>query len=227
MIGFGLVMAEFSGVRLPSLWATLVLGYVGVGASLAWHLGRRGYDLGTATTALACWPLLLGLVNRPPPRGDELELERDDDIKPGPNRARIDACIDGLRQGLRDELGERFASAPLIDAAALRKLTRSLHRADHRIARVDRLLGETSAALAGPTRDASLDAAVVKLRDARDSAAAELEAVLAGLMSLRLQLGLFALAGESEPVRARFGELEARVAALAELSSIELAQVRS
>jgi hypothetical protein len=65
------------------------------------------------------------------------------------------------------------------------------------------------------------------LRRAREHAHRELEAVLAGLLQLRVQLGLFTLAGESEPVRERLAELEARVAALAELSSVELAQVRS
>ena len=204
-------------MNLPSLWASLMLGYLGVGAAMAWHFGRRGHGLGTSTAALACWPLLIGLVGRAPPNRD---LDLGIPIEPGPNRARIDACVMGLRHGAQEE----FAGAPLIEPAQLDKLAKSLHRADHRIARIDRLLHETKTPLAS---DAGLDAAIARLRHARDHAARELEAVLAHLVSLRIQLGLFALAGESEPVRERLAELEARVAALAELSSIELAQVQS
>ena len=119
--------------------------------------------------------------------------------------------MDGLRQ-LRPGRGR-----------GVRRLLQ--HRADQRLARIDRLLHETQSA-PGSRGDASLEAAIARLCHARDHAARELEAVLAGLVSLRIQLGLFALAGESEPVRERLVELEARVAALAELSSIELAQVQ-
>jgi hypothetical protein len=211
--------------RLPSLWATLMLGYLGVGAAMAWHFGRRGHGLGTSTAALACWPLLIGLVGRAPPTH---ELDLCSPIEPGPNRVRIDACVAALRQGLHEELGDALVGAPLIDAAQLDKLAKSLHRVDYRIARIDRLLIETRSTH-GPraTTDPTLEAAIARLCQARDHAARELEAVLAGLVSLRIQLGLFALAGESEPVRERLVELEARVAALAELSSIELAQVHA
>jgi hypothetical protein len=216
------LLAEIDQSRLPSLWVSLLLGYLGVGAAMAWHLGRRGHQLGTSTMALACWPLLLGLVGREAPVGG-VELDATHHVG-GPNRGRIDACIAGLQHALDEQL----AGAPLIDAAALLKLRGSLYRADHRIAQVDRLLGEARAtALTEHARDVTLEAAIARLSEARNLAAHELEAVLAGLLSLRVQLGLFALAGESEPVRARFGELEARVAALAELSSIELAQVQS
>jgi hypothetical protein len=235
MIAFGLsldllgeprLLAEITSGRVPSLWATLTLGYIGIGAAMAWHLGRRGHSLGTATSALACWPLLLGLVGRPPPPTSALSFA--EPVQSGPNHARIEGCMSTLRQGL-DEDCEGSAGAQLIDAAQLAKLARSLHRTDHRIARVDRLLLETEAQrqLTQPQLDPQLQAALASLRRARDHAARELEAVLSGLLSLRVQLGLFALAGESEPVRERLAELEARVAALAELSSIELGQVMS
>jgi hypothetical protein len=213
------MIAFIDQIRLPSLWATLMLGYLGVGAAMAWHFGRRGHGLGTSTAALACWPLLIGLVGRAPPSRD---LDLGAPIEPGPNRARIDACVTGLRQGLHEEL----VGAPLIEATQLDKLAKSLHRADHRLARIDRLLLETRTQR-HVTSDHALEAAIARLCHAREHAARELEAVLAGLVSLRIQLGLFALAGESEPVRERLVELEARVAALAELSSIELGQVHA
>jgi hypothetical protein len=223
LLGSPTLLAEIDQTRLPSLWATLMLGYLGVGAAMAWHFGRRGHGLGTSTAALACWPLLLGLVGRTPPNRD---LDLGTPLEPGPNRARIDGCVAGLRQGLQEELGDALVGAPLIETTQLDKLAKSLHRADHRLARIDRLLLETKTQR-HVTHDHALEAAIARLCHAREHAAHELEAVLAGLVSLRIQLGLFALAGESEPVRERLVELEARVAALAELSSIELGQVHA
>jgi len=217
MIGAALLLAELGP---PPLWATLALGYLGAGAAIAWQLGRKGHGLGTVTSALACWPLLLGLVGRPPPRGDL----RGELGSGGPNHARIDACMRTLAEGLAETIDA--GGAELIDAAQLAKLGTALHRADARIARVDRLLLDTEDQRA-LVRDGSLELGIAQLRGAREHAERELEAVLTGLIQLRVQLGLFTLAGESEPVRERLAELEARVAALAELSSIEFAQVRS
>jgi len=215
------LLAELELGRMPSLWATLALGYLGAGAAIAWHLGRKGHGLGVTSSALACWPLLLGLVGRAPPSEP---LRFDPRPSPGPNAARIDACMRALSEGLAETV--EAGGSSLIDAAALARLAEALHQADGRIARVDRLLRETEAQRA-LVRDASVDGAIARLRSAREHAHAELEAVLAGLLQLRVQLGLFTLAGESEPVRERLAELQARVAALAELSSVELAQVRS
>lgn len=205
--------------RAPSLWVVLALGYIGTGAAIAWHLGRRGHGLGVTASALACWPLLLGLIGRAP---SDAELRFDAPPRPGSNTRRIDACI----RNLSDALAETVEAGGLINAGQLNKLSDALHDADQRIARVDRLLCEAEAERR-LVRDPSVDAAVDTLRRARDHAHRELEAVLAGLLQLRVSLGLFHLAGESEPVRERLAELEARVAALAELSSVELAQVRS
>lgn len=215
------LLAELRLERAPSLWALLALGYLGAGAALAWHLGRRGHGLGVTTSALACWPLLIGLVGRVPP---DAELRFESRPSPGPNTARIDACVRNLSEGLAETV--EAGGARLIDPAQLDKLADALHRADERIARVDRLLREAEAERE-LVHDPSVDAAISSLRRAREHAHRELEAVLAGLLQLRVQLGLFTLAGESEPVRERLAELEARVAALAELSSVELAQVRS
>lgn len=232
MIGFALTLdlfgtpplvAELSLERMPSLWATLALGYLGVGTAIAWHLGRNGHGLGVTSSALACWPLLLGLIGRAPPSGD-LRFDARTSVGVGPNANRIDACMRTLAEGLAETL--ESGGAALIDDAQLAKLADALHRADGRIARVDRLLRETETQRE-LVRDASVEAAMTRLRSAREHAHRELEAVLAGLVQLRVQLGLFTLAGESEPVRERLAELEARVAALAELSSVELTQVRS
>ena len=57
-----------------------------------------------------------------------------------------------------------------------------------------------------------------RLQAARDKAAAEVEAVLKGLVQLRVQLGLVALAGETGPVRDRLMELSARLTALEEVA---------
>ena len=225
-------------VRLPALWIVLGLAYAGLGAALAWHLGRLGHGLGTSSMALLCWPLLLGLIGRPPPDPSLLVHAAPRSTPAGPNAPHIDACLANLRRGLLDD--EAGRSVPLIDELQLRGLGVSLHRADDRIARVDRLLRETDRELEqlrGLPReahdprplageDAALRTALDQLRRARSHAQTELEAVLAGLLSLRVQLGMFALAGEAEPVRERLAEFEARVAALAELSSIELAQVQ-
>lgn len=220
------------GGGLPSLWATLALGYLGAGAGLAWHLGRKGHGFGTAASALACWPLLLGLIGRPPPSGERPIAA----TEPGPNRERIDRCIQTLADGLAETLDA--GGSELIDATQLAKLRAALHRADARIAWVDRVLRETQTQCELATRgadaraaetvvDGSLGVAIATLHRAREHAHHEIEAVLACLLQLRVQLGLFTLAGQSEPVRERLAELEARVAALAELSSVELAQVRS
>src|SRR5690606_37894588 len=122
----------------PSLWATLALGYLGAGATIAWHLGRKGHALGVTSSALVCWPLLLGLIGRPPP---STELRLDPRPSPGPNAARIDACVRTLSEGLAET---RETDGPaLIDAEQLIALADALHGADGRIARVDRLLRET------------------------------------------------------------------------------------
>ncbi|HVI03253.1 MAG TPA: hypothetical protein VM869_31370 [Enhygromyxa sp.] len=222
LLGAPPLLAELQLARVPSLWATLTLGYLGVGTAIAWHLGRKGHGLGVTSSALACWPLLLGLIGRAPP-SDALRFDPRPPAHGGPNATRIDACMRTLAEGLAETL--ETGGTALIDATQLAKLADALHRADGRIARVDRLLRETEGHLV--PRDASIEAAMARLRSARERAHAELEAVLAGLIQLRVQLGLFTLAGESEPVRERLAELEARVAALAELSSVELAQVRS
>lgn len=220
-------------LRAPSLWVMLGLGYAGCGAGLAWQLGRLGHGLGTSSMALLCWPLLLGLARRPPPR-EGLDLSPSPPVPPpataaGPNGARIEACVSSLSRTMLDE--DDPSAGALLEPAQLASLASSLHRADRRLARVDRLLGEAEREereQPAPAAHAqALRTALGELRSARQAAQAELDAVLSGLLSLRVQLGMFALAGEVEPVRERLAELEARVSALAELSSLDLPRTRA
>jgi hypothetical protein len=210
-----------SPVAGGSLAAVLGLAYLGIGVGVAWDLGRRGHGLGVTASALPCWPLLLGLVGAAPPPP---VLLTPPPRRRGPHAARIDGCLWALAASLREVVD--LGGAPLIDAAQLQTLGEALDRADLRIARVDQLLAEAELERA-QIRDPAVDAAVAALRDAREHAQRELEGVLAGLLQLRVQLGLFCLAGEAEPVRERLAELEARIFALAQLASVELAQVRS
>ncbi|NVB41347.1 hypothetical protein G6O69_26150 [Pseudenhygromyxa sp. WMMC2535] len=222
------VLAELLAVgaplRLPSLWASLTLAYLGAGASMAWHLARRGHSLGTASAALACWPLFVGLIGRRA-TGRAFTLDEPTSAlpgQPGPLAPRIDACVLALRHELlRDEVLRNTAPITL---EQLDKLGLALHRADRRVAHVDRLIAEAEASARGsvsPQGQAEgLLGALASLRQARDHARGELEAALSGLLQLRVQLGLFTLAGGDEPVRERLEEIEARVAALAELSSL-------
>jgi len=120
----------------------------------------------------------------------------------GPYGVRIDEAVARLDRALR-EVGE-----PLPED--LRALARALHQADARVARYDRL--HADAADAEPEDRA-------RLVEARARAAGELESVLAEVVRMRVQVGLAALA-EGAPVRARLGELSARVGGVDEVAAI-------
>ncbi|GEM_PF-916284 len=235
-------VADALGSRMPALWVTLSLGYVGVGAGVALHLARRGHSLGTVGSALVCWPLLVGLLGQRPSQSARAQIERElrtrrPPSRPGSHAARIDETLDALREALRDDALRK--GTMLLEPRQLERLSDTLHQADRRLARINHLLTEAEAqerashgAIGVPETDPAnttvadahraLSGALGDLRQARDSSYAELEAVLSGLLSLRLQLGLFTLAGDATPVRERLADLEARVAGLAELSSMDL-----
>jgi hypothetical protein len=61
-----------------------------------------------------------------------------------------------------------------------------------------------------------------ELRRARAATAAQIEAVLDGVVQLRLQIGLRALAGNSVPVQERLRDLRGRLAAIDEIAAMEL-----
>ncbi|MCA9686182.1 MAG: hypothetical protein KC457_28690 [Myxococcales bacterium] len=224
------LLAQVVAGRMPSLAACLALGYLGTGAAMAWHLSRRGHSLGTVTSALACWPLLLGLIGRQA-SGAAVDLDaltRREAGPPGPYAVRIDGCLSALHHTLHEE---PLRSASPVGYEQIDKLGAALHRADRRLARIDRLIDETEIQrrqIGGDEVGVALVAeALASLRRAREHSRAELDAVLAGLLQLRVQLGLYTLAGEGEGVRERLAEIEARVAALAELSSVDLRELRS
>lgn len=193
-----------AGVGGLGLWVGVA--YVIVGAVVAVGLGRRGVPSPTAISALGCWPLLLPLLS-----GAAVPARSS-----GPFAARIERGLAELRETMADPAAEDVALPADLEGLAL-----DLHRADERLAMVDRLLGTV-----GDGREAPGDPAVaeglIALRRARAGAAAEVVAVLDGIVQLRLQIGLRSLAGNSVPVRERLRDLRARLAAVDEIAALEL-----
>jgi hypothetical protein len=181
---------------LPTLGSPLAMavtaGYLAAGVATAAVLARRGQPAATIAAAVPCWPLLLPLVGpaeRPRSRG--------------PLAERIDEGFRSLAATLADPSA---GDAPVEDLDGLHA---SLLRADERLALVDRLLADPRAA-AAPGAET--------LREARAHVAAEIEAVLAEVVALRIQVGLQALAGDAAPVSERLRALQMRLAALEEVS---------
>ena len=186
---------------MTSLGLLVSAVYVAAGIATALLLARRRIAAATALAALVCWPLLLPLLRRPViVAGD------------GPFAGRIAQCLAELRETLSDP-----AADDIEPPADLEGLVADLHRTDQRLAMVDRLLADVPMH-AEPGVARSVEA----LRRARTSAAGELEAVLEGIVQLRLQVGLRSLAGDSVPVRERLRDLRARLAAVDELAQLEL-----
>lgn len=152
---------------------------------------RAGAGPGLTGAAVVAWPLLLSDL-----RGGAGQ---------GPYSARIAAGLQELRAALAEP-----AAGDLVGADEVEAVARALAHADARVGLVDRLLAD-------PHVRESPDGP--RLAQARNKAAAELEAVLKSLVQLRVQLGLVALAGETSPVRARLAELAARVKALEEVGA--------
>ena len=175
-------------------YATLVLvaAWVAIGGLTAAALARRGQPPETYLSALVAWPVLLPLL------GEAAATAA------GPFATRIDTCFQALRAALTDP-----GAAGVVSAEELTLLKASLRRADARIAMVDRLLAEDGL---------RADPLALQLERARGFAVDEVEAVLRGVVQLRVQVGLLALAGDTVPVRRRLGELTARVRAVEELS---------
>lgn len=171
----------------------LVVVYLVIGVGVAGWLGRLGHPPATAMSAVVAWPLMWSTTGTAA-----------SGVAPGPHHARIAACFEALTRTLREEP----AAVGLVGSGDLSVLRHSLERADARIAAVDRLLAEPG------LRD---EPGARALQEARAKAADQVEAVLAGVLQLRVQVGLLALAGDTAGVRARLGELTARVRALEEI----------
>jgi hypothetical protein len=172
----------------------LVAAWLLVGTGVGLALTRRGQPASAALTAVAAWPVLLPvLFDGAPP------------VRPaGPFADRIAACFASLRNALADP-----AAHGVVTPEELVSLQEALNRADGRIGMVDRMLGEE--ALRG-------DPLADQLVRARGFAADEIEGVLRGVVQLRVQVGLVALAGDTLPVKDRMRELRARVHAIEEIS---------
>jgi hypothetical protein len=213
MVGMlGMVWIARSTITLA-----LVLGYLGAGAAAGVRLARRGHALGLVASALIAWPLLTGvLFGSPIPRTARKPIA-------GPFATRIGLGLASLRASL----AEAHAESPieLASPTQLASLELALRQADERVASVDRLIVELESASASPTHEfeGARQTSLASLRGAREHAADELEQVLAMLLQVRVQIGLNALTGPGTvaPVRERLAELEARVAALTELSSFD------
>lgn len=165
--------------------------YVGCGAVVAGLLGRRGASPETALSALAVWPLLLPMLSSPLPSPS------------GPHAPRIEAAFEALRSVVA-EVGQSA-----VDPGDLAGLQAALHRADERVALVDRWIA----------RERSAGGSVEPLQEARARAASEIEAVLQGIAQLRMQIGLLTLAGDGGAVQEQLRGLQARMAALEEVGS--------
>lgn len=203
-------------IARSTLAAALLLAYLAIGALAALRLARRGHSLGLVATALLGWPLLASLLFGRPPE------PRTREPLAGPFAERIAAGIAGLQASLAATAGEPLE---LASPAQLHALAHSLRQADERIAALDRMIAELapSSAPASEPYERSRITSLANLRAARSRAAAELDEVLAMLLAVRVQIGLHALSGPAGlvPLRERLAELEARVAALGELSSLD------
>jgi len=119
----------------------------------------------------------------------------------GPYARDIAAAFTNLQRVLHDP-----AAGDVPWTGDLAALQSSLAAADARLAMVDRLLGD------GDDPDGALT-------QARSTAAEELVAVLRGVDSLRMQVGLYALEGGGQSVQDALRALQARATALSEVRS--------
>lgn len=178
--------------------------YVAAGAAAALLLARKGYAPAVALGAIVCWPLFVPLLRRAP-----------EQRVAGPLCDRILATMQALREAMHDP-----AAAGLHLPEDVDLLGDQLHRADERLAMVDRLLASTADEAA--QRAPGVAQGLAQLQRARAATALEIEAVLDGVVQLRLQIGLRSLAGNSFPVQERLRDLRSRLAAIDELAAMDL-----
>lgn len=213
------MLAIIVGIARSTITLALVLGYLGAGAAAGVRLARRGHTLGLVASAVIGWPLLAGVLFGSPIAPTRKPIA-------GPFAARIGLGLASLRASLAEARSE--SPIELASPTQLASLELALRQADERVASVDRLIAELESGSPDSTHpgrdfEHTRQASLVSLRGAREHAADELEQVLAMLLQVRVQIGLNALAGPAmvAPVRERIAELEARVAALTELSSFD------
>lgn len=185
--------------------AVLVVSWLIVGALVAMAQRRGTGAPGLWITALIAWPLLLGREDRSTnPTKDAAETSQLDPAVV--QAARADRLSERLRHAfaqLRADLDAPSFGEPPIDVAELLAIEAPLLRAADRLAAVDHILAD---AAVGNTGHA--------LVPARNKCRDDIEAALADLVALRVQLALFGLAGNPRPVRLPLLSLAARVRAL-------------
>ena len=182
-----------------------VLTYLTIGLLCAMHFHRNGHDA-AAAAAVFTWPLLV--EGRSPPVRQAPHRPRQ-----GPYSRQIKKHMADLQTALTEPGVDGLLSTD--DLAAI---SRALHAADARVGTVDRML--TDPAIRQAEQGDRLEAA-------RAVAAAEVEAVLKGLVQLRVQLGLVALMGETAPVQDRIRALSARLSAMDEVGAASRLAVRT
>ena len=181
----------------PSMLPLVIAGlYLAVGIGVGVLLARRGAGRAASLVAIGAWPLLLSGLDPGPPTVH------------GPLGARIHEVFRALDAALADPAAVGLPVRSDVDG-----LREALLRADQRLGLADRLLREVT--------DADPDVARSRgtLADARAHAAAEIEAVLSGVVQVRLQIGLLALAGDAGGVAERLRQLRARVTAIEEVEA--------
>jgi hypothetical protein len=184
---------------MPDLTSLLLLSWLVVGLGVGAALHHRGQPTATSLSALVVWPVLLPLLwNGTTGRAM------------GPNAARIESIVGLLSETLvNDPSGEMYAG--------LTALGRALHEADARIATVERLLASPTPADDHPR----VRRARAELLAGRDRATLELNAVLAEMVELHLDVGLRELAVGPADLSLQIRSLEGRVRALYEVESLD------
>ncbi|MEM6989470.1 MAG: hypothetical protein AAF721_03200 [Myxococcota bacterium] len=184
---------------LSTLWLALGGAYVLLGALVSLRLAGLQVSRTASLAALGCWPLMLPLLTASAQTA-----------RPGPHAERIRKCAADLRATMADPVADDVVMVTDLDG-----LVSDLERADERLGMVDALVADVGGA---GEQAPGLDA----LKAARARAAAEVEAVLAGMVELRLSIGLRSLAGNAVPVQERLVDLRARLGALDEIAALDL-----
>lgn len=180
------------------LWTTISITYLLVGVTVSWQLARRGHRITTAVSSFLCWPLFLGLFGKTP------------EMQQGPMAIKIRESMQTLREAIANP-----QSSELGDFSQIEALETALLQADQRLVFVDRMLHEPSSEM-----NPELQNSRARLKQAHEHAIHEIEAVLAGICQLRMEIAMHLLAGTRVPIQEQLQDLQARMSALSELSSL-------